>query len=264
MKRGIQYAALVFASVVLTTLLQPLSLLPTFAGPVQQGGCQTFKETGKTVCGKFLIYWQQHGALPQQGYPISNEFSEKSDLNGQTYTVQYFERAVFELHPENQPPYDVLLSQLGTFRYKEKYPNAEPTATPAPPPGLGVGVTLQASVTITLVQEIPFFGKTGIDNCQGMWWVFEVENKGTTPYTINLDQSSVSQVDSTGKSYKLGLPCGGDNFVGLFTAPQTVAPGDKKGAQVRFNVSELPPTATYLDLYLTINGRALTFRYPLR
>ena len=33
--------------------------------------------------------------------------------------VQYFERAVFEYHPENQPPYDVLLSQLGKFRYDE-------------------------------------------------------------------------------------------------------------------------------------------------
>jgi hypothetical protein len=35
--------------------------------------------------------------------------------------VQYLERAVFEMHPENQPPYDVLLSQLGTFLGKENY-----------------------------------------------------------------------------------------------------------------------------------------------
>jgi hypothetical protein len=61
--------------------------------------------------------------LAQQGYPISDEFTEISDLNGQPYTVQYFERAVFEYHPENAgTAYDVLLSQLGTFRYKEKYP----------------------------------------------------------------------------------------------------------------------------------------------
>ena len=39
----------------------------------------------------------------------------KRDLDGKTYTVQYFERAVFEQHPENAgTPYDVLLSQLGT------------------------------------------------------------------------------------------------------------------------------------------------------
>jgi hypothetical protein len=45
--------------------------------------------------------------------------------------VQYFERAVFELHPENAAPFDVLLSQLGTFRYQAKY-QATPTATALP------------------------------------------------------------------------------------------------------------------------------------
>jgi len=36
--------------------------------------------------------------------------------------VQYFERAVFELHPENAgTPFEVLLSQLGTFQAKNKY-----------------------------------------------------------------------------------------------------------------------------------------------
>jgi manganese oxidase len=83
---------------------------------------RTFSETGKTVSGRFLDYWQNHGDLAQQGFPISDVIQEKSDLDGKTYQVQYFERAVFELHPENAPPYDVLLSQLGTFRYKQKYP----------------------------------------------------------------------------------------------------------------------------------------------
>jgi len=35
--------------------------------------------------------------------------------------VQYFERAVFELHPENKVPYDVLLTQLDRTRYQQKY-----------------------------------------------------------------------------------------------------------------------------------------------
>jgi hypothetical protein len=89
--------------------------------PNTSPGSVLFQETGKRVGGKFLDYWQQHGALAQQGYPISEEFSEKSDLDGKTYTVQYFERAVFEIHPENEPPYDILLSQLGTFRYRDIY-----------------------------------------------------------------------------------------------------------------------------------------------
>jgi len=92
-------------------------------GQVPNGspGVVFFPETGKHLGGRFLEYWQKNGGLPQQGYPISEEFEEKSDLNGKTYTVQYFERAVFELHSENQPPYDVLLSHLGTFQYREKY-----------------------------------------------------------------------------------------------------------------------------------------------
>jgi FtsP/CotA-like multicopper oxidase with cupredoxin domain len=84
---------------------------------------RTFPETGKTISGRFLEYWSANGGLAQQGFPISEEFQERSDLDGKTYKVQYFERAVFEHHPENPAPYDVLLSQLGSFRYKQKYPN---------------------------------------------------------------------------------------------------------------------------------------------
>ncbi|HEX8220350.1 MAG TPA: Zn-dependent exopeptidase M28 [Chloroflexia bacterium] len=80
-----------------------------------------FPETGKTVGGKFVEYWRSHGGVALQGYPISEEFTEVSPLNGKTYLVQYFERAVMEYHPENQPPYDVLLSQLGTYQYRQRY-----------------------------------------------------------------------------------------------------------------------------------------------
>jgi hypothetical protein len=89
--------------------------------PNTQPNSVVFAEMGKRVGGRFLEYWRANGGLAQQGYPISDEFTERSDLNGQTYIVQYFERAVFEYHPENQAPFDVLLSQLGTFRYREKY-----------------------------------------------------------------------------------------------------------------------------------------------
>lgn len=101
--------------------------------PNNTPGSRLFAETGKRVGGKFLDYWQKNGGLPQQGYPISEEFTEVSDLDGKTYTVQYFERAVFELHPENRAPYDVLLSQLGTFRYREKYQSAAGAGTTATP-----------------------------------------------------------------------------------------------------------------------------------
>ncbi len=113
---------------VFTALVLMSAILPASGGSISyaQNDSRTFPETGKTVKGKFLTYWNEHGALAQQGFPISDEMQEKSDTDGKTYTVQYFERAVFELHPENQPPYDVLLSLLGVFSLKSRYPAGVP------------------------------------------------------------------------------------------------------------------------------------------
>jgi hypothetical protein len=129
-KRIWSYALVVIVTIVLSETFHPLAVVNTAA----QGECQTFPETGKTACGRFLDYWRSHGGLAQQGYPISAEFTEVSELNGQSYTVQYFERAVFEKHPENAAPNDVLLSQLGTFQFKRKYPSGDPSGGQVPPP----------------------------------------------------------------------------------------------------------------------------------
>ncbi|MBX5445986.1 cellulase family glycosylhydrolase [Sphaerobacter sp.] len=69
--------------------------------------CRVFPATGHRLCGGFRIYWETRGGLAAFGYPISEEFIE----NGRT--VQYFERARFEWHPENPWPHDVLLGHLG-------------------------------------------------------------------------------------------------------------------------------------------------------
>jgi hypothetical protein len=98
-----------------------------------------FPETNHTVSGLFLKYWTAHGGLAQQGYPLTEEFQEQSTLDGKTYTVQYFERAVFENHPENKgTPYEVLLTQLGKYQLDGRYPNgSNPAAAPQPAPGSG-------------------------------------------------------------------------------------------------------------------------------
>ena len=116
-----------------------------------------FTETGKYLDGIFLEYWQKNGGLAQQGFPISDEFNEKSALDGKTYKVQYFERAVFEWHLENDPPYNVLLSQLGTFRFKAKYPRTPtpnpsqytPTPTPTVAPPSPTPTRAPATPTVT-------------------------------------------------------------------------------------------------------------------
>ncbi len=119
---------------VLAILLVVPALLVARGG-VAQAGSRTFTETGKTVKGRFLDYWNSNGGLAQFGYPVSDEMQEKSDTDGKTYTVQYFERVELELHPDNKPPTDVLLSLLGAIRYKEKYPNGAPNQVPNTAPG---------------------------------------------------------------------------------------------------------------------------------
>src|SRR5215204_775329 len=79
----------VFLACVLAVTLGPAGRVWT------QSDSRLFPETGKTVRGLFLTYWNEHGSLAQQGYPISEEMRERSDTDGKTYTVQYFERAVF-------------------------------------------------------------------------------------------------------------------------------------------------------------------------
>ncbi len=123
MKRITPTVLAVTITVILTTIAQPLSLIKALA---QQETCRTFPETGRVVCGKFLSYWQKHGGVPVFGYPVSNPFRERSELDSREYTVQYFERAIFELHPENKPPYDVQLSLLGSRAFDGRHPNGEP------------------------------------------------------------------------------------------------------------------------------------------
>jgi len=82
--------------------------------------CTYFSQTGHNACGTFRSYWQSHGlefgdpsisfreSVALFGYPISEQFVQ----NGTT--VQYFERAVLEYHPEKPQPYTILLRRLGT------------------------------------------------------------------------------------------------------------------------------------------------------
>ena len=75
---------------------------------VSDSSCDLYPQTGHDLCNGFRTYWQAHGGLAIFGYPISDEFVQ----NGQT--VQYFERARFEYHPEHKgTPYEVQLGLLG-------------------------------------------------------------------------------------------------------------------------------------------------------
>jgi hypothetical protein len=84
-----------------------LSSLALLALPAHAQGAEYFPQTGHSVSGRFLSFWEQNGGLPVFGYPLTDERNEDGR------TVQYFERARFEYAPEHAPPYDVLLGRLG-------------------------------------------------------------------------------------------------------------------------------------------------------
>lgn len=76
---------------------------------------QCFQVPGITNCidGRFGEYWNGNGGLPVFGFPITPQRPENNRDTNQSYQTQWFERNRFELHPENQAPYDVLLGRLG-------------------------------------------------------------------------------------------------------------------------------------------------------
>lgn len=98
--------------------------------PTDDPGRTYFPETGKHVSSRFKRHWDETGGLRENGYPITDEIREDGRI------VQYFERAVFEDHPENGPPYDVQGRLLGSMDREcamaAGWPS--PLSTPSPPP----------------------------------------------------------------------------------------------------------------------------------
>lgn len=101
--------------------------------PADLGDRTYYAESGHTLGGAFRWYWQTKGGLKTFGFPISEEFSEVNPADGQTYLVQYFERARFEYHPENAgQPGEVQLSPLGRQFLNER-PAAQAQTAPVKP-----------------------------------------------------------------------------------------------------------------------------------
>jgi len=119
------------------------------APPVPCGAdCARFAETDHTLRGTFHAYWLANGGLPIFGYPLTEEFRETSVTDGREYTVQWFERARFEYHPEYAgTAYVVLLGQLGREALVARpdvatLPPVTPPVGPAATPGAGRTIVL--------------------------------------------------------------------------------------------------------------------------
>jgi hypothetical protein len=105
-------------------VLQGRNWMDEFPTSQEQAGCRYFAETGHNVCGEILAAWRSNGleldgapgvsegeSLALFGLPLGDAAMET--VEGEEYMVQWFERARFELHPENAPPNNVLLGLLG-------------------------------------------------------------------------------------------------------------------------------------------------------
>src|SRR4051812_17120656 len=88
------------------TLLLPLVLVgtPQHVAAGAEPSSRYFPETGHTVVGRFREVWESGGGLFIFGLPLTSQFAFPS-TDGKIYQTQFFERAVFELHPENAASY---------------------------------------------------------------------------------------------------------------------------------------------------------------
>ncbi|MGI5836370.1 MAG: hypothetical protein ACOX87_07745, partial [Chloroflexota bacterium] len=104
-------------------------------------------ETGYTVSGEWLRYYQARGGADVLGHPLG---TVREDPMQRGQIVQYFQNMVLEWHPNNPPEYRIQRKLLGNILYPE---SNEPAVNPDDPnnrpkgevayfpdePGLGLG-----------------------------------------------------------------------------------------------------------------------------
>ncbi len=164
---------------------------------------------------------------------------------------------MFEYHPEKQPPYDVLLSQLGKFQLTERYPN---NSNPATKPAMGAldppGKVL-LSIVIISQQEATKLG--GFTPSKGKYVMVFVEATNYASISTKLDNDCCRLRDSKGNTYPLAL----DNIKGHDPdGIQRAAAGGPTSSQIYSDnvdgpialnevyVFDVPKDATGYSLYL--------------
>ena len=93
------------------------------AAPNRTPAFSYFEETGHNVGYAFRRFFEVHGGVETFGYPRTEELTDDG------YTVQYFQRARFEYHPEHAgTEREVQLAPLGTLATQSRrpFPTDEP------------------------------------------------------------------------------------------------------------------------------------------
>jgi len=110
-----------------------------------------FPETGHSVRGGFLAFFETHGGLPIFGYPITDEIVEDG------MTVQYFEKARLEWHSDAPPPHQIQLGRLGFLLHG----SIDPPVPNSVPPGAQDARYFPATGHIVSGPFLSFFDSAG-------------------------------------------------------------------------------------------------------
>lgn len=185
--------------VIAWSLWQPLTAL---ALPVSQHEVlqRCFAETGHCIQGRFLEFWNAdlryttdpsqgtvnpwggESGLTRHGYPITDEVVETLE-DGKQYLVQYFERTRLEYHPENSPPYDVLIGAVGAL------------SRPADPP-----TTALPAASNDLYEPV-YFPETG-HNLRGFFRVYWTLHGGLAQFGFPISEE-FDEVLGDGHTYRV-------------------------------------------------------------
>ncbi len=162
-------------------LLCLVFLLVTFSFPAPRliyAAERCFPEAAPAISacidGRMRSFWEAQGGLPIFGYPLGP--ARPADGPAGPITVQLFERAQLEYHPQNAPPYDVLLGRLGGDLLALR--NEPPAAREAPRNGCR------------------HFSEVGLNVCPTFLATY-------TGYGLDLGQPGISPAESLGL---FGLP----------------------------------------------------------
>lgn len=104
------------SGILIITLFAICALFPPVVSNAQDDGRFYVAETGHWITNDFLATYQSVSD-PQTifGFPITDAYINQTTNR----VVQYFQRALFELHPENPPELRVEIKRLGEYLYQK-------------------------------------------------------------------------------------------------------------------------------------------------
>ena len=212
----------------------------TFPKSGDSGGCRVFAETGHAVCGEILTAWRKNGlqldnrkavseaeSLALFGLPISGVVTETLS-DGKQYQVQWFERARFELHPENFAPYHILLGLLGN---EVKQP-AQAIASAKSGPGSSYTPITERMFSWSMLENLGYKN----DKLEASWVIH-------TPFSQGLHKPPLGIIQS-------GLR---DGLVQYFTISGTMTYQNNDYIGIAHSISEFVDNSSAEKLYNEVN-----------